>query len=139
MTPWTADTQVPPSMGFSRQEYWSGFSLPSRLVITFLPRSTCILILWLQSSSAVILEPLKIKSHTVSIVSPSVCHEVMGLEAMIFVFKMLRFKPAFSDSSFTFIKRLFTSLPFVIRVVSSAYLQFSSVQSLSLVRLFATP
>ena len=63
----------------------------------------------------------------------------MGLEAMIFVFEMLRFKPAFSDSSFTFIKRLFTSLPFVIRVVSSAYLQFSSVQSLSLVRLFATP
>ena len=55
----------------------------SRLVITFLPRSTCLLISWLQSPSAVILEPRKIKSDTVS---PSICHEVMGLDAMIFVF-----------------------------------------------------
>ena len=58
----------------------------SRLVITFLPRSKCLLISWLQSSSAVILEPKKIKSVTVSIVSPSICHEVMELNAMIFVF-----------------------------------------------------
>ena len=58
----------------------------SRLVITFLPRSKCLLITWLQSPSAVILEPPKIKSVTVSIVSPSVCHEVMGLDAMILVF-----------------------------------------------------
>ena len=55
----------------------------SRLVITFLPRSKHILISWLQSPSAVILEPKKIKSRTVSIVSPSICHEVMGLDAMI--------------------------------------------------------
>ena len=58
----------------------------SRLVITFLPRSNCLLIPWLQSPSAVILEPPKIKSATVSTVSPSICHEVMGLDAMIFVF-----------------------------------------------------
>ena len=58
----------------------------SRLVITFLPRSKCLLISWVQSPSAVILEPPKIKSVTVSIVSPSICHEVMGSDAMIFVF-----------------------------------------------------
>ena len=58
----------------------------SRLVITFLLRSKCLLISWLQSPSAVILEPGKIKSATVSIVSPSICHEVMGLDAMILVF-----------------------------------------------------
>ena len=58
------------------------FNMLSRLVITFLPRSKRLLISWLQSPSAVILEPRKIKSATVSIVSPSVCHEVMGLDAM---------------------------------------------------------
>ena len=58
----------------------------SRLVITFLPRSKCLLISGLQSPSAVILEPRKIKSITVCIVSPSICHEVMGPDAMIFVF-----------------------------------------------------
>ena len=58
----------------------------SRLVITFLPRSKRLLISWLQSPSAVILEPEKIKSVTVSIVSPSICHEVMGPDAMILVF-----------------------------------------------------
>ena len=58
----------------------------SRLVITFLPRSKRLLISWLQSPSAVILEPQKIKSDTVSTVSPSISHEVMGLDAMIFVF-----------------------------------------------------
>ena len=58
----------------------------SRLVITFLPRSKRILISWLQSPSAVILEPQKIKSDTVSTVSPSISHEVMGPDAMIFVF-----------------------------------------------------
>ena len=57
-----------------------------RLVIAFLPRSKCLLISWLQSSSAVILEPKKIKSLTVSIVSPSICHDVMGPDAMILVF-----------------------------------------------------
>ena len=55
----------------------------SRSVITFLPRSKCLLISWLQSPSAVILEPPKIKSDTVSTVSASICHEVMGPDAMI--------------------------------------------------------
>ena len=59
---------------------------PSRLVIAFLSRSKHLLISWLQSPSALILEPKKIKSVTVSIFSPSVCHEVMGPDAMIFVF-----------------------------------------------------
>ena len=62
------------------------FDMLSRFVIAFLPRSKRLLISWLQSPSAVILEPKKIKSFTVSIVSPSICHEVMGLDAMIFVF-----------------------------------------------------
>ena len=65
------------------------FNMLSRLVITFLPRSKRLLISWLQSPSAVILEPRKIKSATVSIVSSSICHEVMGLDAMILVFWML--------------------------------------------------
>ena len=72
------------------------FNMLSRLVITFLPRSKCLLILWLQSPSTVILEPRKIKSATVSTVSPSICHEVMGPDAMILVFRMLSFKPTFS-------------------------------------------
>ena len=59
----------------------------SRLVITFLPRSKCLLISWLQSPSAVILEPKIIKSDTVSTVSPSISHEVMGPDAMIEKFK----------------------------------------------------
>ena len=63
----------------------------SRLVITFFPRSKCLLILWLQSPSAVILEPSKIKSDTVSTASPSISHEVMGPDAIIFVFWMLSF------------------------------------------------
>ena len=62
------------------------FNMLSRLVITFLPRSKRLLISWLQSQSAVILEPKKIKSDTVSTVSPSISHEVMGPDAMIFVF-----------------------------------------------------
>ena len=62
------------------------FKMLSRLVIAFLPRSKCLLISWLQSASAVILEPKKIKSLTVSIVSPSFCHEVMRPDAMILVF-----------------------------------------------------
>ena len=71
------------------------FNMPSRLVIAFLPRSKCLLISWLQSPSAVILEPKKIKSVTVS----------MRLDVMIFVFWMLSFKLAFSLSSFPFITR----------------------------------
>ena len=65
------------------------FNMLSRLVIAFLPRRKCLLISWLQSPSAVILEPKKIKSVTVSIVSPFICHEVMGPDAMILVFLML--------------------------------------------------
>ena len=71
------------------------FNMLSRLVIAFLPRNKCLLIWWLQSPSAVILEPKKIKSDTISIVSPSICHEVMGQVAMIFILWMLSFKPAF--------------------------------------------
>ena len=62
------------------------FNIYARLVITFFPKSKCLLISWLQSPSTVILEPRKIKSVTVSIVSPSIYHEVMGLEVMILVF-----------------------------------------------------
>ena len=58
----------------------------SRLIIVFLPRSKCLLISWLQSPSAVILEPQKIKSVTISIVSPSICYEVIGPDDMILVF-----------------------------------------------------
>ena len=72
------------------------FNMLSRLIITFLPKSKRLLISWRQSPSALILEPLKRKSVTVSIVSPSVCHEVMGPDAMILVFWMLSFKPTFS-------------------------------------------
>ena len=74
------------------------FNILSRLVITFLPRSKHLLISWLQSPPAVILEPRKIKSATVSTVSPSICHEVMGPDAMILVFWMSSFKPTFSLS-----------------------------------------
>ena len=80
------------------------------LVITFLPRSKRLLISWLHSLSAVVLEPKKIKSDTVS---TSICHEVMGPDAMIFVFWMLSFQPNFSLSAFTFIKRLFSSPHFL--------------------------
>ena len=62
------------------------FNMLSKLVITFLPRSKHLLISWLQSPSAVILEPRKIKSDTVSTVSPSICHGVMRPDAMILVF-----------------------------------------------------
>ena len=96
------------------------FNTLSRFIIDFLFRSKHLLI----SPSAVILESKKIKPVTVSIVFPSICHEGMGPDAMILVFWRLSFKPAFSLSSFTFIKRLFSSssLP-DIRVVSSAYLK----------------
>ena len=67
------------------------FNMLSRFVIAFLPRSKSLRISWLQSPSSVILEPKKIKSLTVSIVSPSICHEVMGLDVMIFVFLNVAF------------------------------------------------
>ena len=100
------------------------FNMLCRLVITFLPRNNRLLISWLQSPSAVILEPPKIKSVTVSTVPPSICHEMIRPDAMVLVFWMLSFKPAFSLSSITFIKRLFSSSSLsAIRVVSSAYLR----------------
>ena len=101
----------------------SAFNMLFRFVIAFLLKSKWLLISWLQSPSALILEPLKMKSDTVSTFSLSTCHAVMGLEAMTFIFWMLSFKPTFSLSFFTFIKRLFSSsLLFAIRVVSYAYL-----------------
>ena len=69
------------------------FNMLSMLVITFLPRSKRLLISWLQSPSAVIFGAQKIKSATISTLSPSICHEVMGPDAIIFVFWMLSFKP----------------------------------------------
>ena len=100
------------------------FNKLSRLVITFLPSSKRLLISWLQSPSAVILEPPQIKSVTVSIGSPSISHEVMGPDVMILVFWMLSFKPAYPLFSFSFIKRLFSSsLLSAISVVLSAYLR----------------
>ena len=100
------------------------FNRLSRFVIAFLPRRKRLLISWLQSPSAMILEPKKIKSVIVFIVSPSICHEVMGPDGMIFIFQMLSFKSTFSLPSFTFIKRLFSSSFFsAIRVVSSAYVK----------------
>ena len=99
------------------------FNMLSRLVIAFLPRNGLV-ISWLQSLPAVILEPQKINSVLVSMVFPFICHEVMGPDAMILVFWMLSFKPSFSFSSFTFIKRLFSFFSLsAIRVVSSAYLK----------------
>ena len=86
-----------------------------RFVIAFLPRNKHLLISWMRSPSIVILEPGKIKSVTVSIVSPSICHEVMGLDAIVFSFCMLCFKQAFSLSSFTFIKTPLVTLYFLPR------------------------
>ena len=98
------------------------FNMLSRLVISFLLRSKCLLISWPQSSSAMILEPPKIKSSTVSIVSPSICHE--GTRCYDLRFWMLSFKPASSLSFFTFIKRFFSySSLSAIRVGSSEYLR----------------
>ena len=81
------------------------------------------LISWLQSTSTVILEPRKIKSVAASIFSPSICHEVLGLDAKILFFSMLSFKPAFLLYSFTLIKRLFSSSSFFAIRMASAYLR----------------
>ena len=100
------------------------FNMLSRFVIAFLPRSKCLLISWLQSPSAVILETKKIKSVTAFTFSPYICHEVMGLDALILVFWLLSFKPAFSLFSFVLIKKFSSySLLSAIRVVSSACLR----------------
>ena len=81
--------------------------------------------MWLQSLSAVILELKKIKSVTVSTFSPSICHEMMGLDATVFIFSMLSVKPAFSRSCFTLLMRPFSSSPLLaLRVLSCTYLIF---------------
>ena len=87
------------------------FNMLSRQVIASLPSSKCLLISWLQSISAMILEPKKIKSVNVSTVSPSLCHEVMGPDVMIFIFFwILSFKPAdfLPSQSLWFSKRVST-------------------------------
>ena len=100
------------------------FNTLSKFVIPFLPRNKHLLISWLQSPSAVILEPKKIKSVTASTFPPFICHEVMGLHVVILVFWMLSFKPAFSLSSFSLIYRLFVSSSLsAIRAVSCTYLK----------------
>ena len=90
------------------------FNMLSRFVIAFFPRSKRLLISWLQSPSTVILEPKKRRSVTASTFSPSICHEMMGLDAMILIFWMLSFKPPFS-LSFT-LKRLFSYLLSVLQI-----------------------
>ena len=98
------------------------FNTLSRFVIVFPPRSKHLLISWLQSPSTMILEPKKRKSVTASTFSPSICHVVMGLDAIILVFLIFSFKLALSLSSF--IKRLFIS--------SSSRDYLASLQFLSL-------
>ena len=104
------------------------FNMLSRLVITFLPRSKRLLISWVQSPSAVILESRKIKSAAVS---PSICHEVMGLDAMILVFWTLSFKLTFSLSSFTFVKRLCAILVPACASSSPVFLMMYSARKLN--------
>ena len=100
------------------------FSMLSRCVIAFLPRSKHLLISWLHVT---VCSDFRAQENTVYhcfYFSPFICHEVVGLDAMILVFWILSFKSAFSLSSFTFIKRLFSfSLLSALRVVSSAYLR----------------
>ena len=101
------------------------FNMLCMPVIAFLPGSKCLLISWLQSPSALILEPKKIKSVTASTFSPSIFYEVMGLEATVLDFWILSFKPTFLLSSFTFMNWLFNSSSLsAIRVVSSTYLRW---------------
>ena len=85
------------------------FIMPSMFLIAFLLRSKRLLISWLQSLSTMTLEPRKIKSDTVYTFSPTICHEVMEPNAMILAFLMLSFKPAFTLSFFTLIKKPFSS------------------------------
>ena len=107
-----------------RQSKVLPFNMLSTLVITFLPMSKHLLISWLQSQSTITLKPPKLKFVTASTVSPSICHEVMGTDALILVFWILSFKPTFLLSCITFIKRLLSSSSLsAIRVVSSAYLR----------------
>ena len=100
------------------------FNMLSRFVITFLPRSKHLLISWLQLPSAVILEPPKVKSLTVSIISPSICHEVMGPDAMILVFWMLSLSQLFHSPLSISSRGSLVLLHFTaISVMSPAYLR----------------
>ena len=100
------------------------FNTLSRFITAFLPRSSHLLISWLFSTSAVILEPEKRKPVSTSTLSPFICHEVMGLDAMILVFLIFSFRLVLSLSSFTLIKRFFSASAFsAIRVISSTYLR----------------
>ena len=104
------------------------FNTVSGSFITFLLRSNCLLISWLQSLSTVVLEPKKRKSVTTFTFSPSFCRVVLGPDTMILVFLIFSLKPALSLSSFSFIKNLFSfSLLSAVRVVSSTYLRLLNV------------
>ena len=92
------------------------FNELSRFVIAFLPRNECLLISWLHCHLQWFWNPRKWNQTLFPLFSSSICHKVMGLDAMIFVFWMLSFKPAFSLSSFIFIKRLFSSSSLFARV-----------------------
>ena len=109
-------------MNLCWQSNVSVFNMLSTLVITFLLRSKCLLISWLQSTSAVILQPPQNRQALFPLF-PSISDKVMGPDAIILVFWKLSFKPTFLLFSFTFIKRLFSSSLSAIRVVSSAYLR----------------
>jgi len=114
------------------------FNVLPRLVIAFLPRSKCLLISWLQSPSAVILEPKKIVSHCFHCF-PIYLPRSDGTRCHDLSFWMLSFKPTFSLCSFTFIKRLFNSfLLSAIRVVSSAYLRLLKFLSAILIPAYAS-
>ena len=118
----------------------SNFNTLSRFAIAFLPRGNWVLISWLQSPSAVILEPKKRISVTTSTFSPSICHEVMGLDATVLVFLISSFKWALLLSSFTLIKRLFSSSWLSsIRVLSSAYLRLLIFSPPVLIQLVTHP
>ena len=112
------------------------FNMLSRLVMAFPPRTKYILISWLQSPSAVIWEGKKIKSLTVSTVSPSICHEVMGPDAMILAFCMLSFKPTFFTPLFDLHQE---ALQLFIFCHKGGVICVSEVQSLSCIQLFVTP
>ena len=116
------------------------FKTQSRFVTAFLLRSNYLLISWLSSPSAVFLQPRKIKSITTSTFFPIYFHEVMGLDAMILVFLMLSFKPAFSLSFLTLIKRLFSSSSLsAIIVISFAYLRLLIISQQSWFQLVIHP
>ena len=125
---WLLGNRSSDYMDFCREShvcaFFFFFNMLSGCIIAFLPRRKHLLISWLQSPSTAILEPQKIKSVTVSSVSPIICYEVMGPDVMILVFWMLSSKPAFSLSSLILIKRLFGSSSIsAMRVASPAYLR----------------